>query len=202
MTLYSFVRPVHTLALSSLLALTACGSAGFNGEKKDKANTGSGSLTGSSADLEKQAGQSTVKGGDVEITPPTEQEKSDIQKCAKAWGQEPPTSFEVVRKIKASVSVGSSGVTLRDEANTSGPVLTLLYAGVNVGGTPTWELLNPKGWYCIVVNVNVGTKLTVKISKDAKLADSKVAVNVGSQVDGTTAAVGVNVGSEITVEKL
>lgn len=201
MQVSSFARTLSILSLSSVLALSGCDGASFTGAKKDKQEKIDGNLTGSSADLEKEGGQGTVKGGDVEITPPTEQEKYDIQKCARAWGQQPPVSIENVRKIKASVSIGSTGITLRDEANTSEPVLTLLYAGVNVGGSPTWELLNPQGWYCIVVNVNVGTKLTVKISKDAKLADSKVAVNVDSQTNGTTAAVGVNVGSEIIVEK-
>ena len=124
------------LCFLSWIALIGCEGVGFVGNKKSK---NSGQVIGNSADLERQAGPSTVKGGDVEITPPNEQEKADIQKCAKAWGQQPPMNFEVVRKIKASVSVGSSGVTLRDEANTSGPVLTLLYAGVNVGGSPTWN---------------------------------------------------------------
>ena len=196
------LQSLSTLAgvgLSGIL-LVACGGAGFKGNKDSKAAQ-SGDAVGSSgiASLSKEAGQETVKGGEVVIGAPTAEEQADMEKCSTAWGTQPPVAFDVVRKIKASVSVGSSGTTLSDQANTSGPVLTLLYAGVNVGGTPTWELLNPQGWYCIIVNVNVGTKLTVKLAKEAKLADSKVAVNVGSQVDGTTAAVGVNVGSEITV---
>jgi hypothetical protein len=63
-------------------------------------------------------------------------------------------------------------------------------------------LTNPNGWYCIIVSVNVDTKLTVKLSKTGRLADSKVAVNVGSKTDESISTIGVNVGSEITVERL
>ena len=193
----------NALIMISLAISGGCGGAGFSGNKSKTTNNNDDALgtAGEKVNLDREAGQQTVQGGTVQIAPPTEEEKVNIDKCSKAWGRTPPVAFDVVRKIKASVSVGSSGVTLSDQANTSGPVLTLLYAGVNVGGEPTWELLNPQGWYCVVVNVNVLTKLTVKLSKDAKLADSKVAVNVGSQVEGTTAAVGVNVGSEIKVIK-
>lgn len=148
-------------------------------------------------------GPTSVEGGTVVLEPPTEKEKESIANCSKAWGQEPPVSFEKVRKIYASVSIASSGVTLQDKAQTTGPSLTLLYAGVNVGGTPTWELTNPSGWYCIIVTVNVKTELTVRLAQTARLADSKVAVNVGSQTEGeAVSAIGVNVGSNVKVERL
>lgn len=183
--------------------LSGCGSAGFLGLSSSK-GSGQSSLIGNSGDAMDPAvvGPGSVDGGKAVLEPPTEKEKDAIGKCAKAWGQEPPVSFEKVRKIYASVSVGSSGTTLLDKAQTTGPSLTLLYAGVNVGGTPTWELTNPNGWYCIVVTVNVKTELTVKLAQAAKLADSMVAVNVGSQTEGeAVSAIGVNVSSNVKVER-
>ncbi len=186
-----------------IMSMSACGNAGFLGRTNSK-DASKDTAAGNSADAldPKVVGPDSVDGGTVVLEPPTEKEKESIANCSKAWGQTPPTSFEVVRKIRASVSVGSSGVTLKDSAQTNGASLTLLYAGVNVGGTPTWELTNPNGWYCIIVTVNVDTKLTVKLSKSGRLADSKVAVNVGSKTDESISAIGVNVGSEITVERL
>jgi hypothetical protein len=196
-------------ALSIMLStglLSACGGAGFLGKSSSSSSSDQSNLIGPNAgDAMDPAvvGPDSVKGGDVVLEPPTEKEKESIANCAKAWGKDPPVSYEKVRKIYASVSVGSSGVTLQDKAQTTGPSLTLLYAGVNVGGTPVWELTNPNGWYCIVVTVNVKTDLTVRLAQTAHLADSKVAVNVGSKTEGeAVSAIGVNVGSEITVERI
>lgn len=194
-----------TIGSFGVLALTlnACGNAGFLGKSGSKNNASQGALIGNSGDAldPSVVGPSSVDGGSVVLEPPTDKEKEAIGNCSKAWGKAPPTSFETVRKIHASVSVGSSGVTLADKAQTTGPSLTLLYAGVNVGGSPTWELSNPNGWYCIIVTVNVGTNLTVRLAQTSHLADSQVAVNVGSQTNGDVSAVGVNVGSNIKVER-
>ncbi len=198
----SHIRLIGTTSLLAV-ALNGCGKAGFMGLTGSDKSGSKPTLIGQSGDAldPNVVGPDSVKGGTVVLEPPTEKEKESIGNCSKAWGIAPPVSFEVVRKIHASVSVGSSGVTLEDKAQTSGPSLTLLYAGVNVGGTPIWELTNPNGWYCIVVTVNVGTDLTVRLAQSGRLADSKVAVNVGSQTDGSISAVGVNVGSNIKVER-
>lgn len=183
----------------TLSLITACGNNSFLGASSTK-NAPPAPQGGDPLDPN-VVGPSSVEGGDVELAAPTEKEKDAIGNCSKAWGMTPPTSFEVVRKIMASVSIGSKGVTLQDKARTNAPSLTLLYAGVNVGGAPIWELTNPNGWYCIVVTVNVVTDLTVRLAQEAHLADSKVAVNVGSKTDGSISAIGVNVGSNIKVER-
>ncbi|WP_141735470.1 hypothetical protein [Oligoflexus tunisiensis] len=194
-------------ALSIMLSaglLSACGSAGFLG-KNSSGGADQSALIGNPGDAldPNVVGPDSVEGGSVVLEPPTEKEKESIANCSKAWGKEPPVSFEKVRKIYANVSVGSSGVTLQDKAQTTGASLTLLYAGVNVGGSPIWELTNPNGWYCIVVTVNVKTDLTVRLAQTGHLADSKVAVNVGSKTEGeAVSAIGVNVGSNVTVERI
>lgn len=73
-------------------------------------------------------------------------------------------------------------------------------AAVNVGGAVTYNLLNPNGYYCMKVNVNVNQQLTINLHCNARLADSKVGVNVGSTVSDSTSAVGVHVNSTVNVQ--
>ncbi|MFW7380041.1 MAG: hypothetical protein ACOH5I_14605 [Oligoflexus sp.] len=140
--------------------------------------------------------------GRVEVGLPNKNEKKAIAACNKAWGDQAINNFSTVRKIYAAVSVGGIGTTVKDTKQTNQPMLTVVHAGVNVGGSPVWQLENQNGWYCIVTAVNVGAKLTVRLAKNAKLADSKVAVNVGSSVSDEFSAIGVHVGSNIKVERI
>jgi hypothetical protein len=63
-------------------------------------------------------------------------------------------------------------------------------------------MLNNNGYYCMKVNVNVSTALTVNLACNARLADNSVQVNVGSSVAGTTSGIGVNVNSNVSVQRL
>jgi len=78
----------------------------------------------------------------------------------------------------------------------------LIGAGVNVGGAPTYNMMNPNGYYCMKVNVNVDTAFNINLHCNAHLADTKIAVNVGSTTNSGTAAIGVNVGSQVTVTSI
>jgi len=130
---------------------------------------------------------------------------ADIQalhRCLAAWphnpfmGTAPVTHF---KKIFAAVSVMSNGAAINDTENTPFPMLILVDAGVNVLGTPSYNLLNKNGYYCMRVNVNVLTDLAVNLHCNARLADPKVAVNVLSTQNDSTAGVGVNVLSNVKV---
>ena len=103
------------------------------------------------------------------------------------------------RKIYASVSIGGFGTPISDTERTTQPELVLVYAGVNVGGATQWDLLNPNGYYCMKVNVNVQTDFDINLHCNARLADNSVQVNVGGTTNNTTAGVGVNVLSSVTV---
>ncbi|MCX6108628.1 MAG: hypothetical protein NTZ90_03355 [Proteobacteria bacterium] len=125
-----------------------------------------------------------------------------LHRCLAAWPNNPflgTAKVEHFKEIYASVSVLSSGAAINDTENTPFPELILVDAGVNVLGSPTYNLLNKNGYYCIRVNVNVITKLGVNLHCNARLADSKVDVNVLSTQNDTTAGVGVNVLSDVKV---
>lgn len=209
-------KALYAVALAGLLS--ACGSNGFSGGTSSGgsggstadsntgapgAGAGTGSAGGgSNAAIREPGGDNPedVDGGSVVIGEPTEDESKALAACSKAWGQEIPGDLSSVRKIAANVSVlGAS--TMVDNRKTEGPEVTMILASVNVLSKIDWQLLNPNGWYCIVANVNVLSKLTVTIDKDAHLADSKVAVGVLSSSNGEVGAANVNVLSNVEVIK-
>jgi hypothetical protein len=132
----------------------------------------------------------------------TTAEVEQISSCLQKWGQVPFSGAISVRRIYATVTVGGFGVGINDITQTPGPALILVDAGVNVGGSPVFNMLNNNGFYCMKVNVNVNTSFTVNLACNARLADNSVQVNVGSNASGTTSGIGVNVGSNVTVRSM
>ena len=133
----------------------------------------------------------------------SDDEVETIRRCMQKWNQNPFGNGTVnVRRIYASVNVLGVGTAINDTIRTQSPELVIIYAGVNVGGTTTWNLMNPNGWYCAKVNVNVQQTLNVNLHCNARLADSLVSVNVGSTTNSATAAVGVNVLSNVNVQSV
>jgi len=126
-----------------------------------------------------------------------------IRRCMQNWNANPFGNSTVnIRRIYASVSVGGIGTAINDTMRTQSPELVIIYAGVNVLGSTTWNLANPNGWYCAKVNVNVQSTFTINLHCNARLSDSRVNVNVGSNQNNTTAAIGVNVLSNVTVNSI
>jgi hypothetical protein len=126
-----------------------------------------------------------------------------LHRCLKKFKNAPfGSTITNFRKIYASVSVGGAGTPINDTQTTQDPELVLIYAGVNVGGAPTWNLLNGNGYYCMKVNVNVGTDFTINLHCNARLADSSVNVNVGSTQSDTSSQIGVHVGSNMTINSV
>lgn len=176
---------------------------GLNGED---ASSTEGDATDAEGDEAAEAGEGAEGGGGdssgepVEVPEATPDDMDAINRCLKSW-KDSPFGGEVknFKHIVASVSVGATGTAVSDTARTDEPWLILITAGVNVLGTPKYELLNPNGWYCIKVNVNVMTELAIDLHCNARLADSKVNVNVGSSQSDSTSAVGVHVLSTVSV---
>lgn len=131
-----------------------------------------------------------------------EKDVDALNKCLAKWKEVPfPPNVTDYKKI-VSVTVGGYGVPVNDTVATTDPVLVLVVAGVNVGGAPVMNLLNPNAYYCMMVGVNVDTDLTVNLHCGAHLADPAINVNVGSEQDGQNALIGVDVNSKITVNTL
>jgi hypothetical protein len=111
------------------------------------------------------------------------------------FGQKHQYSY---RKISASVQVLGIGNAVVDTVATTEPSLVLISAGVSVLGQTSYQLMNPNGWYCLKVSVNVLTNLNINLHCKAKLADNKVDVNVLSNSQ-PVGQVGVHVGSGVKV---
>ena len=145
-------------------------------------------------------GNNTPGPGGV-IVPDAEPGDMDaIGKCLALWGTNSPfgqtiTNFE---KIYASVTIGGSGTPINDTARTESPKLILVVAGVAVNSNVTYNMLNPNGYYCIKVGVNVATNLTANIHCNAHVAQTNVNISIGSNGD-PLAGIGVNVNSNTQV---
>lgn len=215
------------IALVALLtALAACGQDPSFGDKSARSSedatgaeideTGSVSDTPSGDDEAALPGEGAADGettgdeeGSDEEDAPSEpppipgaddKDLDALHKCLSKWKGHPFTGpVENYYRIAASVSVGGFGTTVKDTERTAEPFLVLIDAAVNVGGTPKYELMNPNGYYCMKVNVNVLTSLSIDLHCSARLADSKVSVNVGSTQNDSTSAVGVHVLSNVQV---
>jgi hypothetical protein len=173
---------------------------GLNGEDASSTDgDASGGEDGEAGEGE-GADSGDTSGEPVDVPGATPEDADAIGRCLKSW-KDSPFGGEVknYKHIFASVTVGSTGNAVSDTERTDEPQLILITAGVNVLGTPKYELLNPNGWYCIKVNVNVLTELAIDLHCNARLADSKVNVNVGSSQSDSTSAVGVHVLSTVTV---
>ncbi len=167
--------------------------------QQETGGSGAGSGTGTNGNTNGQNGTGNTPPA-YNIPKASNDDLAALHKCLSKWRDLPfGSTIGNYRKIYASVIVGGSGIAVRDTERTSEPFLVLITAAVNVNSQVEYELLNPNGYYCIKVGVNVNTDLDVNLHCNARLADSLVDVNVGSTTNGNTASVGVNVNSNVTV---
>jgi len=96
-----------------------------------------------------------------------------VKSCLDAWGDSHPFKDESTvrfRILEASVKVFGVGSDISDDAETNEPRLVLVRPGVNVMGKMTFNLMNPKGWYCFEKNVTVMAKSEVTVACTARVA--------------------------------
>lgn len=215
-------------ALGLLMTLVACGQGPSFGDKSERTSddatgaeiddmggksspTGDGevALPGEGAADGETAGDEEGDDGEGTPTLPPEIPAADdkdidaLHKCLSKWKGHPfKGTVDNYYRIAASISIGGMGNAIKDTERTDEPFLILVDAAVNVGGAPTYELMNPNGYYCMKVNVNVLTSLNINLHCNARLADSKVSVNVGSTQNDSTSAVGVHVLSNVQVNSV
>lgn len=194
--------PAFAIVLSAAIS-AGCGESSFGGGSGKKA--GASQNAGQTSDGGSLEGNKPNGGDEIKLPKDPTQEQEAIGKCLAAWGDGNPfgaAAFTEYRKISASVNVlGGGGYAIEDTEISDGPKLILVKASVSVLGETNYLLLNPNGWYCFMVDVNVMSKTTVDLQCKAKLADSRVAVNVLSK-PSSTAAVGVNVLSTVKVNRI
>lgn len=180
-----------------VLQLAGCGENSFGG--------GSGRSGGGSEQTGKKTEDATPGESKLSMDPPegASREQEAIGRCLKAWGKSPfdRSVYENFRQINAAVTVlGVGGNAVEDTEVTDAPALVVISASVNVLGTANYVLMNPNGWYCMMVDVNVKAQTNIQVQCKAKLADSRVQVNVGSSAS-PNAAIGVNVLSDVKVDR-
>jgi len=175
------------------------GTSGNAGATSDqcKAATASAQNAKSDADKAKAAAQVAV---DCGVT--GDKISKGIKKCLDAWGGKSPfTTASPYRKIAAAVNVLGFGNSIDDTNASADPELVVIGAAVNVLSTSKYRLLNPKGWYCLIADVNVASKLTIDLQTDAHLADSRVDVDIMS-TGSNAGIVAVSVMSDVTVKRV
>ncbi len=115
-----------------------------------------------------------------------------IERCLTAWGDSNPFGWKAGAKLPSfktmatSVNVLGIGGTSSDSVASKDPQLVLVKPSVAVLTKNSLQLLNPKGWYCLKVNVTVLSKSVIELACDASIADSHESVAVlGSNNVGT-----------------
>ncbi|MCX6110469.1 MAG: hypothetical protein NTZ90_12800 [Proteobacteria bacterium] len=165
--------------------------------EKCKVATASAQNAKTDADKAKAAAQVAV---DCAIT--GDKISKGLKKCLDAWGGKSPfTTASPYRKIGFAVSVLGFGSSIDDTNASADPELVVIGAAVNVLSITKYRLLNPKGWYCLIADVNVASKLTVDLHTDAHLADSRVDVDILS-AGSNAGIVAVSVLSDVTVKRV
>lgn len=166
---------------------------GNNGGNNNGGNNNGGNNNGGN-------GGNTPAPGDVIVPDAEPGDMAAIGKCLALWGTNSPFGQTInnFEKVYASVTIGGSGTPINDTVRTEDPKLILVVAGVAVNSNVTYNMLNPNGYYCIKVGVNVETNLTANIHCNAHVAQTNVNVSIGSSGD-PLANVGVNVNSNTQV---
>jgi hypothetical protein len=100
------------------------------------------------------------------------EDDDSVQMCLKAWGKHPFGSNPSYKTLTSNVKVFGIGQNIEDVTDTETNELVLVDTGVNVLGSATMRLLNPKGWYCFKSNINVMGGLTIQGNCKAHFASA------------------------------
>ncbi|MCX6110823.1 MAG: hypothetical protein NTZ90_14610 [Proteobacteria bacterium] len=127
-----------------------------------------------------------------------------IAHCLAGWGANNPfgpnkTTADAI--LDVSVKVGNIGAPINDTTVTAQPTLILIPTVVSVGGTTTYNLLNPNGWYCLIADVQIGGNAKINIKSGAHLSKNGVDVLVGRATPpgGAGGVVNVNVAAHESI---
>jgi hypothetical protein len=129
------------------------------------------------------------------------EELEALTKCLNSFSANPfPAKITNFKKMTAQIVIGGSATPIDDQQSTPEPQLILIGAAANYGANVTYNMLNRNGYYCMTLNVNVKTFLTINLHCHAQVADSAVAVQVNSTSNGSPSTVGVHVNSLVKVQ--
>lgn len=103
-------------------------------------------------------------------------DQATLDACIQSWGKKSPfkkgtPANSVIAPGVKVFGIGGGG-SVRDEP-TDGPALVLVRPAVNVAGSTTIRLSNPKGWYCFRSNVTVAGAIRIEAHCNAQIASAK-----------------------------
>lgn len=188
--------------IAIVIALVGCKDNSFTGggqnvnAKKQDASSSNGD---DAVDSDKGSNTNSDEGSDNGAN--LNSDDRAVKACLDKWDNHPFKDFKNYRKISASVQVLGVGKGIVDDRVTKEPALILITAAINILGETSYELLNPNGYYCLKVDVNVQAKTNVNVHCNAGLADSKVDVGVLSDSQ-PVGKVGVHVLSDVKVNRV
>ncbi|MEY4063944.1 MAG: hypothetical protein RIR26_152 [Pseudomonadota bacterium] len=127
---------------------------------------------------------------------PNVPEKDALKKCLNLWGTTPfkEVNANQVKVMDVSVGIGGGilGSTLpgigslfnigntKDFETTGDPRLVVIPMSVNVGGSTTFELMNPNGWYCLKAAVGAKSTISIRLHCSARIAQSDLGVSLNT----------------------
>ncbi|MEZ4743778.1 MAG: hypothetical protein R3B45_15255 [Bdellovibrionota bacterium] len=159
----------------------------------------------SSADSSEQTDNPTDKKSQIDhiIPDATPEELESLKSCLANFKDSPfEETITNFKKIKASINIGGSGTAINDTTHTDEPELILIAAAINVGSKVTYNLLNPNGYYCMMLNTNIKSKLTINLDCRAQVADSALSIQIKSSGNEAPSVLGVNVKSDVQVNDI
>jgi hypothetical protein len=132
-------------------------------------------------------------------------EDAALRKCINLWGNVPfpEVKKEHVKIMPLNVSIGGDLLkstplsalgaafnlgNTKDLEITTDPRLIIVPLSVNVGGNATFELMNPKGWYCLKRSLGLKSTINIKLHCSAKLAQSEMGVNLSTVRTASTSS--------------
>jgi signal peptidase I len=121
-------------------------------------------------------------------------ELDPLHRCLKLLGKNNPFDSEITDfKRLIAINAMGLGVSINDTEETADPQLVLIRAALNYKSKATYNLLNPNGYYCMMLGVNFESDLSVNLHCNAYLVSASVSLDLGSQSDSAMAGLGVNI---------
>jgi hypothetical protein len=104
------------------------------------------------------------------------QDQTTLDACIASWGKQSPFKKGTPADSTIATGVKVFGIGSSQSGGdppTATPSLILVRPAVNVAGSTTIRLANPKGWYCFRSNVTVAGSLNIEAHCDAHIASAK-----------------------------
>ena len=172
-------KTTFMLASVALFTLGCSGSENFKG-KTPQTQTSNAAPEPKAYEGDIAAPSVTTPGGASEALRPSDQ--SALSECLKQWtNPKPPFSPEELAQPKVidiKEATQNNAIIYSDTTKSTKDTLLLVNFEIPIGNQGTFELLNPKAWYCLNFSAKVVNNFTIHLACNSQLAIlSKTAQN-------------------------